>query len=343
MKKYIAWILVFALSLSLLAGCKQNQQPTETTTGPAIVDTQPVADVDGLENAIEYIRTVYKDAAELTPKDYTRIAVVPVGSEKYQVVWTVDVSEDLVKIIDNGTTVTVDVNENVTQETPYVLTATVTDAAGNTRSYSWNHIIPLPADYTEIVNAAYALQPGESMDMETTLQGVIISINTPYDEGYKNITVTIQVGDMEDKPIMCYRLKGEGAETLAMGDTITVTGTIKNYSGTIEFDAGCILEEVIKGENEPAVAPEDPKQIVDEAYALAKGKTLPYVATLTGKIVEVDSPYDSYYKNVSVVIEVEGRESKPILCYRIKGDKADTLNVNDTITVEGYILSLIHI
>ena len=39
--------------------------------------------------------------------------------------------------------------------------------------------------------------------------------------------------------MQCYRLKGEGADQLAEGDVITVTGTIKNYKGTIEFDAGC--------------------------------------------------------------------------------------------------------
>ena len=33
--------------------------------------------------------------------------------------------------------------------------------------------------------------------------------------------------------------KTEGSEALAEGDVITVTGTIKNYKGTIEFDKGC--------------------------------------------------------------------------------------------------------
>ena len=41
---------------------------------------------------------------------------------------------------------------------------------------------------------------------------------------------------------------GEGAETLAVGDTITVSGTIKNYKGTIEFDKGCTLDAVVKAE-----------------------------------------------------------------------------------------------
>ncbi|MBQ4601010.1 MAG: hypothetical protein IJB17_05205, partial [Oscillospiraceae bacterium] len=339
MKKYIAWILVCAMLLSVLAGCNQDDQPgTVPTTEPTGATTEPVVDADGLQNAIEYIRTVYEEAPLETPRDFTRIASVVVGAERYQIVWSVDVAEDLVKIVPGeGNMVTIDVNENVAEETPYVLTATITDAAGNSASASWNHVIPLPVDYSEIVNAAYELKPGEAMDEEVTLQGVITSINTPYDSSFKNITVTIQVGDMADKPIMCYRLKGEGADTLLMGDTITVYGIIKNYNGTIEFDAGCELIEVIKGDGEVPVCPEDPKQIVDEAYALGKGQTLPYLATLTGKVTAVKEPYTDQYKNITVTIKVDGRSSKPIVCYRIKGELAPTVNVNDIITVEGYI------
>ena len=67
---------------------------------------------------------------------------------------------------------------------------------------------------------------------------------------------------MTDKPIQCYRLKGEGADIIGEGDTITVTGTLKNYKGTIEFDAGCNLDSYTKageegGEDvEPPVVPE---------------------------------------------------------------------------------------
>ena len=78
------------------------------------------------------------------------------------------------------------------------------------------------------------------------MSGVIHKIDTEYNADYKNITVSITVNGVEDKPIMCYRLKGEGAEGLAVGDYITVTGTIKNYKGTIEFDAGCTLDNVVK-------------------------------------------------------------------------------------------------
>lgn len=93
--------------------------------------------------------------------------------------------------------------------------------------------------YDQIVDTAYGLKDGEALDGTYRLFGTIKSIDTAWSDQYKNITVTIQVGDKADKLIQCYRLKGDGAEKLAVGDTITVTGTLKNYKGTIEFDAGC--------------------------------------------------------------------------------------------------------
>ena len=60
---------------------------------------------------------------------------------------------------------------------------------------------------------------------------------------------------VEGKDMMCYRLQGEGAKDLAIGDTITVTGTIKNYKGTIEFDAKCNLDAVVKAAPAETEAP----------------------------------------------------------------------------------------
>ena len=60
--------------------------------------------------------------------------------------------------------------------------------------------------------------------------------------------MTIVPGGLDAHAVQCYRLSGEGAKDLAVGDTITVTGTIKNYKGTIEFDKGCTLDAVVKAE-----------------------------------------------------------------------------------------------
>ena len=89
-----------------------------------------------------------------------------------------------------------------------------------------------------VLEAASSLPEGIALTAPSTLVGVISKIDTPYDAKYGNVTVTIVCEGDEDRPMMCYRLKGEGADTLAVGDTIQVTGTIKNYKGTIEFDAG---------------------------------------------------------------------------------------------------------
>ena len=58
--------------------------------------------------------------------------------------------------------------------------------------------------------------------------------------------MNLTVAGLEEYPIQCFRLSGEGADKLAEGDTVTVTGTLKNYKGTVEFDAGCTLVEVQK-------------------------------------------------------------------------------------------------
>ena len=112
-----------------------------------------------------------------------------------------------------------------------------------------------PAEGTDeagkIVDTAYELEVGAKLPYESTLTGKITKIDTVYSEQYKNITVTIAIKGREDKPIMCFRLKGEQAAGLAVGDTITVTGTLMNYNGTIEFDAGCKLGEVIKNNVPP--------------------------------------------------------------------------------------------
>ena len=110
--------------------------------------------------------------------------------------------------------------------------------------------ITLPTTPEAIVDAAYALGKGDTFGVATTLTGTVTKIVTAYDSSYANITVDMAVIDSEgnpiaDKDIQCYRLKGTGADTLTVGQTIVVTGIITNFNGTIEFNAGCTLDEII--------------------------------------------------------------------------------------------------
>lgn len=116
-----------------------------------------------------------------------------------------------------------------------ILTATVkAGTVEKTKTFTLNLVV-------DVVDAAYALESGESLN-GFTLTGVIGKIDDAYSEQFGNITVTIVIDNRVDQPIQCFRLKGEGCDTLAVGDKITVTGNIVNYNGTIEFNSGCTLD-----------------------------------------------------------------------------------------------------
>ena len=337
MKKLLACALIFVMCLGSLAACgkEQTEDPTPTTA-PTTAPTQaPVEDtVSDLVNAKNYLYTMYKDQTEATPVDYTVVGVVNIGGVLFPIEWTVD--NDTVKIVPgDDKMVTIDVDDKNPEEVTYVLTATLKDDKGNTESCSFTHRVPAAIildegmTYADIVDAAYTLEDGLAMDGTFRLYGTITKVDTPWSPDYKNITVTIAVPGKEDKPIMCYRLKGEGAENLKVGDAITVEGTLKNYKGTIEFDAGCVL--VGYGEHKDYTA------LLDAAYTLEDGLAMQEPCTMSGVITKIDTPWSADYKNITVTMVVNGVEDKPIMCYRLQGEGAEGLAIGDYITVTGTI------
>ncbi len=100
-------------------------------------------------------------------------------------------------------------------------------------------LIPNKAD--AIVDAAYALEADASFGNTASLTGTIVELGS-YNSQYKNFSPIIYINGKEDKPIKCFRLPAENENDLKVGDTITVTGTLINYSGTIEFAEGCTYE-----------------------------------------------------------------------------------------------------
>lgn len=333
MKRLIAWTLLLAMCVAVFAGCSNEKTPestaapTEATAAPTEAPTEAAS---GLNDAVAYVKTIYKNAAEVTAKDYQVVGTVPVGLERFEVVWSVDVAEDLVAIVvgEDGM-VTVDVNEESTEEVAYVLTATLTDGK-DTETLSWNHILPATMDvdgmtYAEIVDMAYALEDQVSTEDSFRLFGTIVSIDTPWSDDYQNITVTISVAGREDKPIQCYRLSGEGAKDLAVGDAITVEGVLKNYKGTYEFDKG-----VLVGMGEHV----DQAALLKAAFALGEGAAMDYPAVLTGTIVEIPTAWSDEYGNITVNM---GFGDQIVQCYRLTGEGAKDLAVGDTITVAGVI------
>ena len=314
MKKFIALITLFAILMSGFAFA-------ETTT-----DT-------GLADAKSYLYLMYKNQPETTASDYTVVGRVMIGGVAYPIEWASD--SETVKIIpgDDGF-VTIDVDEQNPEEVAYVLTATLTGTDGATETVSFSHKVPAALiltglSYEEIVAAAYTLEDGLAMEETQRLYGTVTKIDTPWSEEYQNITVSIQIGDLADQPIQCYRLSGEGAKDLAVGDDITVEGILKNYKGTIEFDKGCVL--VGKGEIISQQA------ILDAGYALEDGAAMTASTVLVGTIDKVDTVWSDEYQNITVTIICDGKTEQPIMCYRLSGEGAKDLAVGDEIAVAGII------
>lgn len=332
MKKLIAYVVVLAMCVMGFAACG-NETPAGDTTSDLVA-------------AKNYVNAMYKESTVSTPTDYTVVGVVNIGGVTFDITWTAD--HESVKIVP-GTDkmVTIDVDEANPEEVTYNLTATLKDAEGNTESVSFAHKVPAAIiieegmSYSEIVDLAYTLEDGLALEGTYRLCGTIVKIDTPYSADYKNISVTVKV-EGNDKTVQFYRLKGEGVENLAVGDVITAEGTFKNYKGTIEFDAGCTLDYVhsVGGAAEEKIEmPTTVEGILDAAYALESGASLPEACTLTGVITSVDTAYSEQYGNVTVTIVVNNVTDKPIQCFRLKGTGADTIKVGDTITVTGTIIN----
>ena len=191
----------------------------------------------------------------------------------------------------------------------------------------------------EIVNAVYALDLGGYLSggHTYTLTGVITEIPSPWSDDYGNISVVIVVGDMTDKPIECFRLKGEGAQNLEVGNTITVSGKLTKYNnntetGKVEFDAGCTLvssnacahvEEIIAGK---------------EATCTEAGMTEGKKCTTCGDILvaQEEIPALGHDWNAVLAQDADNHWTVCTRCDEIKDKTAHTMGDNSVCTGCGY-------
>ena len=161
-----------------------------------------------------------------------------------------------------------------------------------------------PTTPEEIVNAAWALEENTTLEGGTyTLTGTVISVDEAYNASYGNVTVKIVVGTLTDKPIICFRMKGDFASKVAVNDIITVKGTIKNFNGKVEFDSGCEVTEYIEGTSTIAVqATNATVKIDNDQTSGVNGTTFTFAVT-----VEEGYELVSVKVNGTAVEAVEGK------------------------------------
>ena len=227
----IVLALILALCISVFAACTPEQDTT------------------GLTNAKAYLKAQLINEPVSTPGDYTRPSALRNEQGSYTVVWTVSITSgpQTVTIVDNGDgTVTVDVQESVpgvNEDTLYTLTATITDANGNTDTLSFNHKIPkfainTFADYVAAKN-------GTDLIMEGIVTGILPKDNGATNDGYYMNTLDGEGG------VYVY---GTSGADLTVGQTVRVKGQKDNYSGTLELKNS--THEIINSEI-TAVTPVD--------------------------------------------------------------------------------------
>ena len=121
--------------------------------------------------------------------------------------------------------------DTTTGKTTYATTTTTTAAKPTTSTTA------APSGEQLLVDAAFLLQEDERLIGDVSLSGVVTYVKD-VSTGYGNATFDLQVqGSDGAKTIYCYRVKPADGFPLevAVGDALTLTGTVQNYKGTIEF------------------------------------------------------------------------------------------------------------
>lgn len=126
----------------------------------------------------------------------------------------------------------------------------------------WNVANILNTDPAKVFADAAKLSHNQKLTYTTAMDGVVTSIAQVYNPTYKNVSFYMDV-DVDGIPtsMYCYRIKSGAAEVseLAVGDRVTVFGTVMKYSGTIEFDYTSTLEKLSKPVPEPEPEPTEPE------------------------------------------------------------------------------------
>lgn len=183
----------------------------------------------------------------------------------------------------------------------------------------------------QLQEAFRQLPENTQMDGVVTLSGKVVAIKDCYNPEYKNISVTIQVEGWQE-PVLCYRMTGYRMESIAIGDRITVTGLLCNYRGKAEFSAGC--QGVIN--NGVSTAESYNKAVVDLIYNLPVNASSRSEISLTGRVITMDS-VTSDASEITVTIQLSGREDKTIRCSHMVGDDILWVRVGKKITVSGIL------
>lgn len=204
----------------------------------------------GVEQAADYIWQLYKNES-LSSKiastdDFNVVTEVTIEDVKYNVSWSVTLGTGVANAVTLGEAkdgkqvvdVVYDpVLSNV--ETSYTLTATITDAKGESVVKSFERVVPAfkYSSYKDFSNP----KKGQVYNVK----GIITERTAFSGDAVKNLYI-----QNDECGIMAYLLKCESQAAydadLKVGNEIIVSGTVTRYNGQLEFEKGCTYSVVSK-------------------------------------------------------------------------------------------------
>ena len=203
----------------------------------------------------------------------------------------------------------------------------------------------------DILDAAASLGDKEYLDGEFTVTGKVTEITADYSEQYKNISFMLSDGVAS---ILVYRTKGDEAANVKVGDTVTLTGKVQNYGGTIEIVNGLISARVAGegGSTTPEVSDADAVLKFDDvanrtSYSEEKQVWSANGITVTNNVHESTQPVKDYanpvrfYANTNLVIEYTSNIAKIVITTAGgKNVPADLVIEGATLTVEDTVATI---
>ena len=230
MKRIICLLLALVLCLATFAGCDQ----LEGLFGPG--EQEPDERID---NALEYLGTMYKDLGGSHAKDFDVAGQVPVQGVMYPVTWAVDSDEVTIRESVKTNYYTVDIPSDNSSDLTFTLTATVhSPTTDETREKTFEIKVPAAtAEDVLSIPAAIELGKEQAKSGYTTekyyVSGTVTKIdNTTYGNLY--------IADEDGNELLVYgtydatgKVRFDKMSTQPkVGDTVTFYSVVGNYNGT---------------------------------------------------------------------------------------------------------------
>ena len=300
MKKLLILLLALVMCLTALTSCDQvlgmfwqpeEPQPEE----PEVVLTD--ADL-----AIQYLNTLYKDKNVSSSKDYDLMSTVIGGKTTFEVSWYVNTELVSIKPSKEAGFVTVDVPRDNATETPYVLSAVITDADGKVYEKKFDRVLP--------VYSIPAADSTLSIPQANTLG--LSSAHNEYTEGKYYVTGTVTkiasdkygnmyIADADGNELYVYGTWSADGETRydaldkkpVVGDTVTVYGIIGQYNGAPQMKNGWITEH--KSASEAEVY-----DVITDLSTLKTGDKVLIGNPAHGKLLSMEKVSETSYYNKGV-------------------------------------------